>query len=84
MNSPAVTPMQATVYLAPTAHRRYLTKQAAYRAEARARIVRKYPTERADREVGDNGWHWSMLPNADKLLRRYARALMSADRKGQE
>jgi len=36
---------QATVYLAPTKGRRYLTKRAAIHNEARARIFKVYPIE---------------------------------------
>lgn len=59
---------QATVYLAPTAGRRYLTRKAAAAAEARALIRAKYPTERDD--AGYSGWHWS---NDDRLRRVHAR-----------
>lgn len=61
---------QATVYLAPTAGRRYLTRKAAANAEARALIRAKYPTERAEHDVGYSGWHWS---NDDRLRRVHAR-----------
>lgn len=63
-----------TVYFAPTARRTYITKKGAAAAEARARIKKKYPTERDDPECG-GGWHWTSLPNAEKLLKRYARLI---------
>lgn len=56
---------QATVYFAPTAGRRYLTKRAAINKEARAIIKKYFPDERACRgEIdgcgpygcGDKGW----------------------------
>lgn len=55
----AVKSMQATVYLAPTKGRRYLTKRSAVRAEAAAMLERKYPTERGDETDGFHHWHWS-------------------------
>ena len=58
-----------TAYFAPTARRAYLTKEAAARAEARAMIRRKYPTEASD-YPHDRGWHWSQ---DDRLVRLYDR-----------
>jgi len=63
-----------TVYYSPSARRTFVTKKAAANAEARARIKLKYPTEKDDPECG-GGWHWTMMPNADKLLKRYARLI---------
>ena len=71
-----VTPQTATVWLAPTAGRRYLTKRSAINAEARALILAKHPTEQAERdEIGQTypGWHWSNMPRAEVLLRRVKR-----------
>lgn len=65
-----ITQTQATVYLAPTAGRRYLTRKAAANAEARALIRAKYPTEHAEPDVSYSGWHWS---NDDRLVRVYSR-----------
>lgn len=71
--------MPATVYLAPTARRRYLTRRAAIRAEARALIARKYPTE--EDEYDDmgrctyGGFHWTQMPRADELFKRVCRML---------
>ncbi len=64
-----------TVYFAPTARRTYITKKGASIAEARARITKKYPPER-DEPEGGGGWHWRYdMPNAEKLLKRYARLI---------
>ena len=58
------------VYLAPTKGRRYLTARAAAFAEARAMLDKKYPSELAEWDVGDAGWHWS---SEDRHKRTYAR-----------
>jgi len=76
-----VRPLTATVWLAPTARRRYLTKRAAITAEARALIKKKHPTERAEYEQGRmiySGWHWTSLPRADVLFRRVCRLVGKA------
>ena len=69
-----VKPLLATVYLAPTARRRYLTKKSAVRAEARALISRKHPTEKGEYDEAGmltyEGWHWTSLPRSDVLFRR--------------
>lgn len=70
---PSIQRRTQVVYYAPTANRTFVTKRAAAKAEARARIKVKYPTELGDED--ESGWHWSMLPRADKLLKRYARIL---------
>lgn len=59
---------QRAVYYSPSRGRAYLTRKAAIRAEAIARIKRKYPTEAASAEDCDPGWHWSQLGHANKLL----------------
>ncbi|WP_132862746.1 hypothetical protein [Stenotrophomonas sp. ATCM1_4] len=68
-----------TVYRAPTAGRRYLSKRAAVRAEARALMERKYPTERGDETDGWHHWHWSEDPRLalvyDRLVRMLSRAM---------
>lgn len=66
---------QQTVYRSPTAGRRFLTARAAADAEARALIVRKYPTERPAYSAHsgmceDGGWHWS---SDERLVRAQAR-----------
>jgi hypothetical protein len=72
-----VRPLVTTVWLAPTAGRRYFTKRAAIHAEARARIEKKYPTEKSETDdtgrTTYGGWHWSSKPRADVLLRRVCR-----------
>lgn len=68
-------------YYAPKARRHFLTKRAAIRAEARAIIKSRYPTEREECENGyqtSPGWHWSCLPHADKLFRRVCRMVARA------
>jgi hypothetical protein len=63
----------ATVYFAPTRGRRYLSKDAAITAEAKALIKRRYPTEHSEYEDGRmvcEGWHWAELKNSEKLFRR--------------
>ena len=70
----AIKPMPAIVYHAPTARRRYLTKKSAVRAEARALISRKHPTEKGEYDdmgrLTYEGWHWTNLPRSDVLFRR--------------
>ena len=66
-----------TVFLSTLKGRHYLTKSGAVKAEARALIEAKHPTERP--EFDDNGymtypgWHWSMLDRSNVLLRRVCR-----------
>jgi hypothetical protein len=52
--------------------RRWLTKNAALKAEAVAIIKRKYPTEHFNWETG-NSFSWRDLPRSDVLLRRMVR-----------
>jgi len=77
-----IEPLQATVYLAPTARRRYLTKRAAVRAEARALLDRKYPAEKGDESDGYSRWHWSgdarLARVYDRLVRVIARGMQAA------
>lgn len=57
-----ISQVNRTVYLAPTAGRHFMTKKAAARAEARALLTRKYPTEREEHygeAIVNRGWHWS-------------------------
>jgi hypothetical protein len=72
---------QAKVYYSPSAGRRFLTKRAAIRAEARALIEQRYPTERSeydDRGMCEHpGWHWHLLDNSEKLYRRVCRLVKS-------
>jgi len=77
-----VGPLATTVWVAPTARRRYLTKRAAIHAEARALIQKRHPTERSHTDdfgrIEDPGWHWSALPRADVLFRRVCRIVGKA------
>ena len=69
------------IYYSSNANRRYLTKAAAIKAEARALIKERYPTE--DSEYDDQfrvthpGWHWRQLENSDKFYRRVCRLIKS-------
>ena len=78
----SVGPLVTTVWVAPTARRRYLTKRAAIHAEARALIKKRHPTERSHADnfgrIEDPGWHWSTLPRADVLFRRVCRLVGKA------
>lgn len=73
---PGIEHFVAPVFYAPTKRRRYLTARAAARAEARAMIERKYPTEGQEFEHGfmtHPGWHWTAdnrLVQAHKRLTR--------------
>lgn len=68
-----------TVYRSPSKGRCYLTKKAAIKAEARALIEAKHPTEAAehDYEAGYYypGWYWTALPRSDVLYRRVCRLI---------
>lgn len=74
----SVTAELATVYRASTKGRRYLSKQAAIKAEARAIIMRKHPTERYENDTGYPGFHWRGLPRSHVLLRRVMRLVAAA------
>jgi hypothetical protein len=69
----------AAVYYSPTRNRRYLTREAAFRAEAVAIIKLKHPTEKDEHDERGYctypGFHWTQLPNAQKLLRRVIRLI---------
>lgn len=74
-----VTVEAATVYRG--GNRRWLTLNAAIKAEAIKLIKKKYPTERQhyrDGYMEDPGSHWSDLPRADVLLRRMCRLVCAA------
>ncbi len=74
----AVQLITCRAWYAPTARRRYLSKWAACVGEARARLKRRYPSERAEYDEGRMvapGWAWVDLPRAEVLLKRYARVL---------
>lgn len=87
MSNEVVVALTATVFLAPTARRRYLTKKAAVRAEARALIARKHPTEREEYDDMGRctyaGFHWSQMPRADELFRRVCRMVEHRSSKAQ-
>lgn len=75
----AIEKMVCTVYKSSFNGRRYLTKQAAIRAEAIAIILKKYPTESPQYSDGygliHDGWHWSEINNSKKMLRRLMRKI---------
>ena len=66
-----------TVYRATTKGRAYLTKTAAIKAEARALIENRHPTESSEFDGNgyqtDPGWHWTNLNRSDVLYRRVCR-----------
>ena len=70
----SITIQQATVYYAPTAGRRYFTKEGAISGEAKALIRKKYPTEDVEHDergqVISPGFHWTSLDHADALYER--------------
>lgn len=66
------------VFYAPTARRHYMSKAAAVKAEARALIKQRYPTEAAERDhIGQTypGFHWMDMPRSDVLYRRVCRVV---------
>lgn len=70
---------QATVYFAPTAGRRFLTKKAAINKEARAIIKKHFPDERACScspdycgMCGDPGWNLESA-QPERFARYYSR-----------
>ncbi len=66
------------VYFAPTANKTFITKRAAARAEARAKIKRKYPTDHFEPDTG-YCWYWrTELKNADKIYKRLSDILFKA------
>ncbi|WP_414492025.1 hypothetical protein [Stenotrophomonas maltophilia] len=71
----------ATVYLAPTKGRRYLSKRSAVRAEARALLDRKYPAETGDESDGFHSWHWSNDEHLQRVYERLARFIGAAGRR---
>ncbi len=77
-----------TVFLSTLKGRHYLTKSGAVKAEARALIEAKHPTERPEFDgngyMTDQGWHWSMLDRSDVLLRRVCRLVRNGPNAGIE
>ena len=70
------------VYYAETARRHFMTRDAAIKAEARALIKNKYPTEESENDGRGNctypGFYWRQLPNSDTLYRRMCTAIKRA------
>lgn len=70
------------VYYSTRKRRRYLTLQAACRAEADARMKIWFPSESADHETADPGWRYYEVPRLakirDRLELRYRRNLRAA------
>ncbi len=66
-----------TVFRATTKGRTYLTKAAAIKAEARALIEKRHPTEKGEFDGNgyqtDPGWHWMNIHRSDVLYRRVCR-----------
>lgn len=71
-----------TVYFAPTRGRYYMTKAGAIKAESRAILSKKFPTEQAEYEdFGFKtypGFHWTSLPRSEVLFRRVCRLIEKA------
>ena len=61
------------VYYSKSKNRHYLTKMAAIKAEARALIIQKHPSEESEHDTGYQGWHWTQLPRSHVLYRRVVR-----------
>lgn len=71
--------LDAVVYLAPTAGRRFFTARGAAMAEAGAMVRAKYPSEKAEYENGYQtypGYHWSQSDELVKLHARLARMIL--------
>lgn len=70
----------AEVFYAPTARRRYFSAVSAAKAEARAMLENKYPTEKGDESDGYYNWHWSADPRLvevhNRLVARIKRSLL--------
>lgn len=71
----AVTVETAKVYRG--GGRRWFTPGAAINAEVKARIKRKHPSIRFDRETGEQ-FYWRDLPRSDVLYRRMYRLIERA------
>lgn len=56
---PAITVGYRRVYRSPTKRRDYLTREAAVNAEARALMVKRYPTEKGGADDGYSHWHFT-------------------------
>ena len=58
-----VTTEVVKVYYSPTMNRRYFSKEAAIKAEAKARIFKKYPSEPYESDTGYAGYNiWDDRP----------------------
>lgn len=58
-----VTTEVVKVYYSPTRNRRYFSKEAAIKAEAKARIFKKYPPEPYESDTGYSGYNiWDDRP----------------------
>lgn len=58
-----VTTEVVKVYYSPTRNRRYFSKEAAIKAEAKARIFKKYPSEPYESDTGYAGYNiWDDRP----------------------
>lgn len=65
----------ATVYFAPTANRRFLTKRAAINKEARAIILKHFPSERPVYDFPEYDPGWSLEVEQPERFARYHRML---------
>ena len=79
----SIVAQQTTVYLAPTAGRRFLTKAAAINKEARAIIKKHFPeVQPHDCDAETCGWcrdpGWSLEHDQPERFQRYYRMLTAA------
>jgi len=70
------------VFYSASAGRCFFTKRAAINAEAKALILKRYPTEPEEhddegRPIG-SGWHWTQLPRSDVYYRRVKRLVKNS------
>lgn len=72
-----------TIYFSTSRGRSYMSKDSAIKAEARALIKMRHPSEKAEfDELGRmtySGFHWSSIPRSKVLLRRVCRLVKNAN-----
>lgn len=67
-----VTTEVVKVYYSPTRNRRYFSKEAAIKAEAKARIFKKYPSEPYESDTGYAGYNiWDDRPEFYRRALRF-------------
>lgn len=77
-----IKPVVRTVYFSPTRGRHYMTKGGAIRAEAKALLQKKFPSEKAEYEdfgfMTYPGFYWKDMPRSDVLFRRVCRLIKNS------